>query len=222
MRRYCATLATALVALVAFEQPLLATVAANGESDSWDYARYYSCTERLFRRPGPEITLHNALVVTLDILDDTCNCQLYITLVQQGSGNPISGRVMLAYPESEPPLAASESIPDAGCPMVRVRLLDKSLLNSNKLLQHVLSLGSIQMPIVPEPVIWLHGIHYTIWISAVWAENEYRFIAPGDERDESDFNKLDSWIRELRRLLRLDCSNLATVNLSTQGEGEGR
>jgi hypothetical protein len=129
---------------------------------------------------------------------------------------------MLAYPESEPPLAASESIPYAGCPMVRVRLLDKSLLNSNKLLQHVLSLGSIQMPIVPEPVIWLHGIHYTIWISAVWAENEYRFIAPGDERDESDFNKLDSWIRELRRLLRLDCSNLATVNLSTQGEGEGR
>jgi len=187
---------------------LVVSSAMGSEPDLVDYGQYEACVERLFQPPAPSVTMENELVVSVGIVADTCDAQIQVKLIQATMGDPVSVRVLLAYPESPPALGNAESVTDQGCPMVRELIPSGKDLPSEELRSHVEDLAALRLSPVPDPIFWLHGLRYDLWLTSPHAAIEFHFWAPASQMPgESGLTELDTWIRRLLGLLRLNCLN---------------
>jgi hypothetical protein len=202
MSRNRSTLAWGLAAL------LVVSSAMGSEPDLVDYGPYEACVERLFQPPAPSVTVENELVARVEIVADTCDAKIQVILIQAAIGEPVSVRVLLAYPESPPPLGPAESVIDQSCPMVRELIPSGKNLPSEDLQSHVEDLAALRISPVPDPILWLHGVRYDLWLASPLAAIEFHFWAPASPKPgKSGLAELDIWIRRLLGLLRLDCLN---------------
>jgi len=211
MPRYCSAVGAGLIAA-------LLTVPSIGgtEQDVIDFKEYEECVRRLFKPPGPSVTKQNELVVIIRVVDDACEAQIHITLIQAKVAHPVSVRILLAYPESAPPIGIGESVPDQDCPMVRARAPSAEEVPLEELRSHLERLAALRLSPVPEPVLWLHGIRYDFRIESPHATTEFHFWAPANPRPGSfRLQELDLWTRQLLELLQLDCSDEPSIPART-------
>lgn len=216
MPKYTSALTAGLIAT-------FLTILSSGasEQDVTDFERYGECVKRLFKLPGPDITTRSELVVSIGVVDDACQAQIHITLLQAKAGHPVSVRVLLAYPESAPPIGSGEFVPDQDCPMVRERSQSSENVLGDELSSHLEKLVALRLSPVPEPVLWLHGIKYEFHLKSPHATTKFDFWAPANPKPgEFRLHELDLWTRQLLELLQLDCSDGTSIPVRTTTFGK--
>ena len=204
MRWNCAT----SIGLLVISSVSLRVVEAEkaGEGSDLDLTVVSNCVDRLLRQPSLGVTQQNELVVVLRIVDDECEATMHLTLTQKRQGDFPDLRVLLAYSNPDPEFSTADRVVDTSCPMIREKIVGDQAGLSEKLAQHLMKLRKASMPVVPEPVLWLHGIHYDIRIYSVHAASKYQFVAPGWPRlQDTELNQLDVWAQELLGMLGLSC-----------------
>jgi len=180
------------------------------EPEAWANLNYQNCFQQLLARPeeSPGFRSTHDLVVTLRVVDG-CRFERQLTLYTMPEGGArgqvievvgASIRGQLRELRKGSPNADLTSL----CSSVRV---DRKEIPPLAVISALLEeLRALSLSPVIEPVIHLHGIRYTLWVTAVGNESYFDFSAPGADSPTAECrHPLDRWAQRVLWAAGLQC-----------------
>lgn len=190
----------------------ISVVPAGGSAVSNKAACYSDCLDHVLNRPEiePNFGATHELVVTLRVFDD-CRKERQVTISEDRSGKLEAVIVTL---EASLRHALNECTPEEPCEECcgRIRSHRFSMEDADGKLRGLISeLRVLAISPVIEPVIYLHGVRYELWITSVGNESYFRFSGPDPQSAEAS-EPLEAWARKLLTATGLTCPGTSPEN----------
>lgn len=166
---------------------------------------YDYCLDKLFSRPeeDPDFSSSHSLVVSLRVFDDRRK-ERQVTISERGSrGMQVVALTFdRSLSESLKACTAVAGSCDSCCDGIAVRRSVDD--GDNPTVRALLDeLRALSISPVTQPVIYLHGVLYEIWITSVGNQSYFSFAGPDPQRAEP-FEPLESWARRVLEAVGLD------------------
>ncbi len=154
--------------------------------------------------------LHDFWVVVRALGD--CEVERQVTISRSASGaieakvlRPHSGSVAEQQAEQGPP--AGDILPSGPCRPVEMETIAITAVTKAELAPLLAELESMAISPVFEPVIFIHGVTYRVWVGSSLNVSYFDFEGPPFRRSarQGPLHPLDRWAQELFRALGVAC-----------------
>jgi len=175
---------------------------------------YEQCLDTLFPRPelSPQFRLTNEVVITIRAND--CDIERPVTIYRDGKGQ-VGALTFYAEGDSiyDQLQALGKSrmneVTPTICKQIRIASLRKSAEEVPGLIDLVTEFKKMRISPVLEPILYVHGSWFKIWVTSVANQSCFEFQFPSQpSKDDTREFPMAGWCKKVFKVLSVECDDL--------------